>query len=93
MTRTSSAGDAVGVASGNAALAWVPSSGFRLQASLDSWVWRFADLEPERFTGLSLQAGWKLGQLETEWRYGYQLREQAIRGVEQRMWARLVRHF
>ena len=93
VTHTTSAGDEVVVLAGNTALAWAPTSAFRLQASLDSWSWRFADLRPERFTGLSLLTSWKLGQLETEWRYGYQLRAQGVRGVEQRTWARVVRHF
>lgn len=93
LARTEANGRTMDVMSGSSTLGVVLRSALRLQVTVDAWMIDLPDAAREFFFGKSLEVDWRIGRIETEWRYWHQSRTAELTGVQQRFWLRLVRRF
>lgn len=91
--RTEAAARTMQVLSANTSLGVSPAAALRLLATVDAWTIRLPDAARELFLGASVEADWRIGNIETEWRYWHQSRSAELTGVQRRLWLRIVRRF
>jgi hypothetical protein len=77
----------------NVALNWAPLTSLHGQTSFEYWLWTPRDQPAERFVGWTLDILWRIGQMQTDWRYAYQLREAAPDALQHRFSGRVTRRF
>jgi hypothetical protein len=81
------------VLSANATVALALTPALRLHANADAWLWRL-DAEPDqRYLNGLVHVDWRIGQIETRWRYEHQRRRAALAGDQTRVSGYLVRRF
>ncbi|MEW5916325.1 MAG: hypothetical protein AB1762_07965 [Gemmatimonadota bacterium] len=91
--RTQANARVMDVMSGNMSLGMSPLAALRLQVTLDAWTIQLPEAKRELYLGRSLEFDWRIGQIETEWRYWHQTRTAELTGNQQRLWLRVLRRF
>lgn len=93
--RSRRTGEAEALELDDIALGWTasPFAGLTTVARLEGRWSRLGTAHEERFTGMTIDADWRYGALETQLRYGYAARRDGVDRDAQRVWLRLTRRF
>jgi hypothetical protein len=81
------------VLSASTTIALSVTSALRLHANADAWLWRLDDEPDQRYLNGLVAIDWRIGQIETRWRYEHQRRRAALAGDQTRISGYVVRRF
>lgn len=93
LARSSAGPDVATVWGTNASVTWILAQRLHVLAAAESQIWRAAGRGTDRTIVSNLDLRWRVGRVETEWRYLWQQRSTLEQRSQHRLFARLQRRF